>query len=97
MRTKLDHIIVVEGYMDVIACHNIGQTNVVGVCGTAITIEQLKLLQYYANKLYFAFDNDEAGQKATFRALELAVEAGWPHNSLFVVRYGLPNTKENAR
>ncbi len=68
-----DKVVIVEGYMDVIASHQAGITNVVASSGTALTQEQIKLLKRYTNNFIFAFDTDEAGKTATHRALELAI------------------------
>lgn len=67
--------IFVEGYMDVIACHQAGTTNVVATSGTALTAGQLKLIKRYTNNIALAFDQDVAGMEATNRAIELAKEA----------------------
>ena len=67
---------VVEGQMDVIACHQAGMINVVATSGTAMTEEQIKLLKRYSANMNMAFDSDEAGEKAARRGIELAVKAG---------------------
>lgn len=67
-----DMAIFVEGYMDVIAAYQAGTKNVVATCGTALTPQQLKLIQRYTKNIAFAFDQDSAGMQATFRAIELA-------------------------
>jgi DNA primase len=64
--------IFMEGYMDVIAAHQAGTTNAVATCGTALTPQQLKLIQRYTKNIVFCFDGDSAGKDATFRAIELA-------------------------
>ncbi len=64
--------IFMEGYMDVIAAHQAGTTNAVATCGTALTPQQLKLIQRYTKNIIFCFDGDGAGKEATFRAIELA-------------------------
>ncbi|MBP9718371.1 DNA primase [Candidatus Gracilibacteria bacterium] len=66
------HVIVVEGYMDVIGLHQAGVTNVVASSGTALTRDQLKVLKRIASLVYFAFDQDSAGKHATERALSEA-------------------------
>src|SRR3989338_259546 len=74
---KLDQAIVVEGNMDVIACHQVGFTQTVATSGTALTSDQLTIIQRFTNNLVFAFDTDEAGSSATRRALELALNQGF--------------------
>ena len=65
-------VIIVEGNMDVVASHQAGVVNVVAVSGTALTFEQIKILQRYTNNIIFAFDADEAGLRATERSIVLA-------------------------
>ncbi len=72
---KEDMAIFVEGYMDVIACHQAGSKNVIATSGTALTPGQLKLIKRYTKNIAFAFDQDDAGLQATKRAIELAQEA----------------------
>ena len=67
---KIDSIIVVEGYMDVIALHEKGIKNAVATLGTAVTSNHLSKLMRYASKIFFAFDGDLAGEKAAWKALE---------------------------
>lgn len=62
-------LIIAEGYMDVIALHQAGFTNAVACLGTALTKEQANLLSRYADTIILSYDADEAGQKATARAL----------------------------
>jgi len=66
----------VEGQMDVIACHQAGMKNVVASSGTALTFEQVKLLKRYANNIAIAFDADAAGQNAAKRGIDVALEQG---------------------
>lgn len=70
-----DQAIIVEGYLDVIALHQAGFTNVVSPMGTALTEEQLRLLKRYTRHIILALDADAAGQKATLRGLEVARQA----------------------
>jgi DNA primase len=63
--------VLVEGYMDVIAAHNRGVTNVVASLGTAFTTEQARLLQRQAKELVLSYDMDSAGRNATLRAMEI--------------------------
>jgi DNA primase len=65
--------IIVEGNMDVISCHQAGWKNVVASSGTALTLEQIKILKRYTNNLYLAFDVDLAGEAATKRGIDNAL------------------------
>ena len=64
-------LMAVEGYMDVIALYQAGFTNTVAALGTAFTPEMAKLLSRYADEILLCFDNDEAGRKATERAIQV--------------------------
>lgn len=66
----LDEIIVVEGYMDVIALAQQGLRNAVATLGTATSEEHLKRLFRLVPSVLFCFDGDQAGRKAAWRALE---------------------------
>ena len=66
--------VMVEGNMDVIACHQTGFKNVVAVSGTALTSDQLKILARYTPDIYFSFDSDSAGKAALKRAIILALQ-----------------------
>lgn len=70
-----DKVVIVEGYMDVIAAHQHGYANVVACMGTAVTEEQLQQLQRYTNNFVLALDADAAGQQATLRGLNQARQA----------------------
>lgn len=71
-----DLIVMVEGQMDVIACHQAGMANVVAASGTALTPEQVKLLKRYSNNVAIAFDADAAGQNAAKRGIDVAMQEG---------------------
>lgn len=73
-------IIVVEGYLDVIALAQYGITNAVATLGTATSTYHIQLLAKHAKQLIFCFDGDSAGKQAAWRALE---------NSLALVHSGL--------
>lgn len=68
--------IVCEGYMDVMAMHQAGFTTAVAGCGTALTADHVKLISQYADEVVLCYDSDEAGQKATARAIELFKDSG---------------------
>lgn len=70
-------IIIVEGYMDVIALHQYGVNNAVASLGTALTHNQAKLLKRYADRIIISYDADLAGQNATLRGLQILREVGF--------------------
>lgn len=70
---KTGRVLVVEGYMDVIALAQFGVTAVVAALGTATTREHLERLFRYAPEIIFCFDGDRAGREAAWRALEQAL------------------------
>ncbi len=69
-------LILVEGYMDVIALHQAGFTNAIACLGTAFTNEQANLLSRYAEEIVICYDNDGAGREATQRALGVLGKTG---------------------
>lgn len=71
-----DYIIIVEGYMDLIALHQYGITNAVASLGTALTVNQVRLLKRHVSKVIISYDADIAGQTATLRGLEILRNAG---------------------
>jgi DNA primase len=71
-----DAVVVVEGYTDVIMAHQAGFENVVATLGTALTDEHVRLLGRLAKRIVLIYDADEAGIKASDRALELFLAAG---------------------
>ena len=68
-------LILVEGYMDVIALNNSGIDIGVASLGTALTIDQAKLAKRYADNIYICYDSDNAGIKATNKAIDIFSEA----------------------
>ena len=68
---EIDNVIVVEGYMDTISLYKAGFKNVVASMGTALTIQQAKLLKRYTNKVTICYDGDFAGQTGALRGLEI--------------------------
>ncbi|MBI4359873.1 MAG: DNA primase [Candidatus Jacksonbacteria bacterium] len=73
---KEGYAILVEGYMDVLANHEAGITNVVSVSGTALTDSQLSLLKRFTGTIILAFDMDNAGVSAALRSYMIAVNFG---------------------
>jgi DNA primase len=72
---KSKSITVVEGYTDVILCHQYGVTDVVACLGTALNERHIKLIRRFAETVYLLLDGDEAGQRRTSEVLELFVAA----------------------
>ena len=70
-KSKRPNIILCEGNLDIVTLHQAGFDNAVASMGTALTQEQLRLLSRYTKELVLCYDNDNAGQQATRRALEL--------------------------
>jgi DNA primase len=70
---KLEYIIIVEGYMDVIALAQHGFSQVVATLGTATSSKHIQRLFRYTHELIFCFDGDSAGQQAAWRALEICL------------------------
>lgn len=68
---KLDDLVMVEGYTDVISLYEAGVTNAVASLGTALTVQQARLLKRYVPRVYIAYDGDAAGQNATIRGLDI--------------------------
>ncbi|MFM2117095.1 MAG: primase [Bacteroidota bacterium] len=73
---KANECLLVEGYTDVISLHQAGIENVVASGGTALTIDQLRLIKKYTRNLTIIYDGDQAGIKAALRGLDLALEEG---------------------
>ncbi len=84
-----ESLILCEGYLDVISLHQAGFTNAVASLGTAITAEQARLMARYTKKINICYDSDEAGQKATQRAMKILNDAG-----LEVVIISIPGEKD---
>ena len=75
-KSKADRIILVEGYLDVIALHTYGFDNAVAPLGTALTKFQGDLLRNYANDVVIAFDTDAAGKAAAMKSIDILNAAG---------------------
>ena len=79
-KTKRPNMILCEGNLDVVTLHQAGFDNAVASMGTALTTEQIRLLGRYTKELVLCYDNDNAGQLATQRTLEML------NNTEFTVR-----------
>ncbi|MHB8844873.1 MAG: DNA primase [Nitrospirota bacterium] len=77
---KQGYFIIVEGYLDAIACHQYGAKNAVATLGTALTDGHLRLMRRFAQKLMLIFDPDPAGVKAALRGFELFAGSGMKVN-----------------
>ncbi len=75
-KEKLENIIIVEGYMDVVSLQKAGFKNVVASLGTALTIDQARLIKKYTDNVIIAYDQDGAGQEATLRGMDILVDRG---------------------
>ena len=72
----LDTIIIVEGHIDVIACHQAGITNTIGCMGTAITPLHAKKIKQVVDNVILCLDGDNAGTMATYKAIDTLKEVG---------------------
>ena len=75
-KSKLGYLILVEGYMDAVALHQYGFDCAVASLGTALTEEHAALLTRYTDQVILIYDGDEAGQRATRRAIPILEKAG---------------------
>ena len=75
-KSKLGYLILVEGYMDAIALHQHGFDCAVASLGTSLTEEHAVLLSRYTEQVVLIYDGDEAGQRATRRAIPMLEKAG---------------------
>jgi len=71
-----DKCYLVEGYTDVISMHQSGIDNVVASSGTALTVDQVRLIKRFTRNITIIYDGDEAGIKASFRGIDLVLEEG---------------------
>ena len=72
----LDTIIIVEGHIDVIACHQAGITNTIGCMGTALTTLHAKRIKQLVDNVILCLDGDNAGSIATYKAIDTLKEVG---------------------
>ena len=99
-----DFVVVVEGYLDCILPYQAGLKNIVASLGTALTIEQVRLLKRYTHNAVMVYDADAAGELATLRSLDIFIEeemnvkvVSLPKGfdpDLFVRNYGIGSFKD---
>ncbi len=81
---NLKRVLLVEGYMDVVALSQMGVVGVVATLGTALTAEQARAIKRYCDEVWVAYDGDSAGQHATLRALDIFEQAAIPARVLAI-------------
>lgn len=74
---KEDRVVLMEGYMDVLAAHQFGVTNAIASLGTAFTEEHIRLLRRYTTRVLLVYDGDSAGVNAADRAMDMLHLAGF--------------------
>lgn len=89
---KADRVVVVEGYLDVIALTQHELSYAVATLGTALTVDHIRLLSRYTKNVIALFDGDDAGQKAAARSFEVFVEAGLLGRAAFLPKQDDPDT-----
>ena len=87
-----DRIIVVEGYLDVVALAQFGVTDAVATLGTALTPDHVRMLGRYTKNIVALFDGDEAGRKAAARSFEVFIEGGLLGRGAFLPKEEDPDT-----
>jgi len=89
---KADRVVVVEGYLDVIALAQHELSYAVATLGTALTVDHIRLLSRYTKNVVALFDGDDAGQKAAARSFEIFVEAGLLGRAAFLPKQDDPDS-----
>ncbi|HXJ36696.1 MAG TPA: DNA primase [Candidatus Eisenbacteria bacterium] len=92
-----DRVVVVEGYLDVIAVAQAGIGEVVAPLGTALTVDQLRVLRRFTEAVIACFDGDEAGRRAAARSFPTFVEAGLWGRGVFLPAGDDPDTFVRSR
>ncbi|MGH7813886.1 MAG: DNA primase [Candidatus Binataceae bacterium] len=87
-----DRAILVEGYFDAIALAQAGIKEAVAGCGTALTADQLRVIARFTKNVIACFDGDDAGRKASMRALEIFLQAGLLGQGIFIPEGFDPDT-----
>ena len=91
IRTR-DRVIVVEGYLDVIAVSQAGIGEVVAPLGTALTVDQLRVLKRFSETIVACFDGDDAGRRAAAKSFPTFIEAGLWGRAIFLPPGDDPDT-----
>ncbi|MSP41128.1 MAG: DNA primase [Deltaproteobacteria bacterium] len=94
---QADRVVVVEGYLDVIALAQFGVAYSVATLGTALTPEHVRALSRYTKNIIALFDGDEAGLKAAARSFEIFVEAGMLGRAAFLPKGEDPDSFVRAK
>lgn len=94
---ELDRVVVVEGYLDVLALHQFGISYAVATLGTALTPEHVRILGRYTKNIIALFDGDEAGRKAAARSFEIFLEGGLLGRAAFLPAGEDPDTYVRSR
>ncbi len=92
LSNKINHIYLVEGYMDVVGLDKNGISNVVANLGTALTDKQVFILNQFFNEIIICFDGDESGYKAALRAAENSIKELQPEKQISFLF--LPNNED---
>ncbi len=92
-----DRVIVVEGYLDVIALYQFGISYAVATLGTALTPDHVRILGRYTKNIIALFDGDEAGRKAAARSFEIFIEGGLLGRAAFLPKGEDPDTFVRAK
>lgn len=94
---ELDRVVVVEGYLDVLALFQFGVSYVVATLGTALTPDHVRILGRYTKNIIALFDGDEAGRKAAARGFEVFIEGGLLGRAAFLPKGEDPDTFVRSR
>jgi DNA primase len=94
---KLGYFIIVEGYLDALACHQYGAKNAVATLGTALTDGHLRLIRRFAKNVVLIFDPDPAGVKAALRSIDLFATSGMKVNVVSLPDGDDPDTFLNKK
>jgi DNA primase len=89
---RVDRVVVVEGYLDVMALHQFGLDYAVATLGTALTPDHVRILGRYSRNIVALFDGDDAGRKAAARSFEIFIETGLLGRAAFLPKGEDPDT-----